>query len=479
MWSRALLRLACLLAILFVSACAGRPREVAPAIATTALPLSSIRFHASYPATLLYALDGAAGESNRDAGYRAWLVGDEPAPWLDAYAERRRAWGEAVRPDPGGGAPAFDVCGWEARELDEAIRCIENVVGPEDRDIATRALREADRRLRGRWSEVGPRITGLLPVLERALRSPKATALLDQLRRESALPADVPLRFEVVLVAKPPGDHTYARQAGVFLVHEVGSQDPAEEILPIAFHEIAHLAHAMSPRRQEMERAFLAYGEQGWLAANVWDEVVATAFGNGLAGEQLDPGFRAERRFYSDRWVDRLGRALYREWRGGLDVRLGPDLAGTLARLVEREWPEGDRALGRFLWYVNVHAPDRDIARLALRGVAYRSASRMTPIDDALPAGPDQPSWAPHYVLITADELARRESLLARAGITRGSWEEPLARGEAAVFRHDDTGGAVFVVVARTGAALGGAASAFTKRSRMVPPGWTALSPVP
>ena len=66
---------------------------------------AEIRFSAQYPATLLYALDGAAGVRNRDEGYRRWLVGEEVPEWLTAYAARRPRWGQTIRPDAGGGAP--------------------------------------------------------------------------------------------------------------------------------------------------------------------------------------------------------------------------------------------------------------------------------------------------------------------------------------------------------------------------------------
>jgi hypothetical protein len=438
---------------------------------------ASVRFLAGYPATLFYALDAAAGERNRDVGYRAWLVGDEPAPWLAAYAERRQAWNESTRPDHGGGASTFDICGWEARELEDAIRCVEAALGEQDRRVAVDALREADRRLRPRWTEIGAHIVDLVPALEQELRRPTSQALLRTLRNTAGLSDDAVLHFNVVLVAKPPGAHSFARQAGQFLVHEVRPDETVGHLLAIAFHEIAHLAHFMSPRREEMERAFLPLGDSGKLAGNVWDEVVATAFGNGLAASRLDPEFRVSRSFYSDPWIDALGRALYREWQAGLAVRLGAELARHLTQLVDREWPENRRPLARYLWYVTVYAQERALLRDVLPGVEFRGAARTTPIIDALPPGPKVPPWAPRLALITVAELARRESLAARAGIPPKSWDAALADSDAAVFRHDDADGVVvLVIVARGANALRLALPAFVQFPHMVAAGWTPLA---
>lgn len=448
----------------------------APALRPTARVSSTIRFRAGYPATLLYALDAAAGERNRDAGYRAWFGADATAPWLAAYRERRRSWGEPVRPDHGGGAPAFEVCAWEAATLEEAIRCIEGVVPEPERPLAVAAIRAADQQLAPRWPELSAPLIAMQPALERELGAARAAALLRTLHREARLADDAALQFNVVLVAKPAGPHAYARQAGQYLVHEVGPDETVGALLAVAFHETAHLAHSMSPRRAAMERAFLGHGDSRLLAATVWDEVVATAFGNGLAAAQLDPAFRVDRAFYSDPWIDALGRALFREWQAGLDVRLGPELAAHLVQLVDREWPVDQRPLARYLWYVTIHVQDRALGREALRGVAYRSAARFSPIEDELPAGPDLPPWAPRLVLVTVDELVQRPALAARVAMPPASWNEALAAGPAAVYRHDDdAGGPVFVVVGRDVPALQAAVAAFVGLPRMVAPGWSAL----
>lgn len=466
-----------------VQACPTRPTSPVrnppnpPLPAPAAQTDSSIRFLAGYPATLLYALDAVAGERNRAAGYRQWLVGDERVPWLDAYAERRRGWGAAMRPDHGGGAPAFEVCGWETDEIEQAIRCIEGVVPAAERAVAVTAIREADSRLRPKWPELSRHMTAMLPELEEELRTTRAAGLFRTLRSEAGLVENVPLRFNVVLVAKPPGSRSFARQAGQFLVHEVSPDETVGGLLAIAFHEIAHLAHFMSPRREEMERAFLRHGDRGRIAANIWDEVVATAFGNGLAAEQIDPAFRIDRSFYSDRWVDNVGRALYREWKAAPSVRLGPELATRLVQLTDREWPEDQRPMSRYLWGVTIHAQDRALSRELLRGVDYRSASRMSPIDDAVPSGPELPPWAPRIVLMTVDELSRRPALVARAGIPPTSWEAALSGNDGAVFRHDDADGAlILVIVARSADALRTAAHAFARLPRMVAAGWTPIS---
>lgn len=437
-------------------------------------PPSSLTFVATYPATLLYALDGAAGERNHDEGYRAWIVGDAEPQWIQDYARRRKAWGARRRPDAGGGAPAFDVCGWTAPTLDEAIACLEDVVPEADRPTLRTALREADKMLSPKWPEIEAHLATLMPELEAKLASPDAAYLTRILRREASLPDETPIHFQTVLVGKPPGSHSYARQTGEYLLHEVDEKDTAGSLLGTAFHEMAHLVHSMSPVRNAFEEEFMPLGDHGRLAANVWDEVVATAFGNGLAAEKFDPSFSAKSSFYADAPIDALGHALYENWKAGVDVRLDRALAERLTEWVDTSWPTDENSVGRYLWTVTVSAQDRTALEGALEGVRYRAASRTRPIDDRIAAAAGFPPWSPRVVLATSADLVAHPALVARVTMPAGSWEPALDGHRGAVFRRTESDGTIlFVVVAPDVTALRIAMPAFTRLPRMVDEGWT------
>lgn len=445
---------------------AGRP--------ATPSPSSRLEFVAGYPATLLYALDGAAGLSNHDAGYRRWLLGNEAPAWLEAYAARRDVWSRRRQSDAGGGAAAFDLCGWTATSVDELKTCLRDVVPARDRTILTTAIDEADRLLQPKWPAIEARFASLMPALSAALATDHAAELFRTLRREASLSDDTKLRFKVVLVGKPQSDHSYARQAGEHLVHEVDENTEAGSLLGVAFHEIAHLAHHMSPARRSFERAFMDLGDSGKLAAAVWDEVVATAFGNGLAAEVFDPEFRLERSFYDDEWIDVLGRALYVEWKAGRDVRLGSGLAGDLTRLVDSNFPPERRSISRLLWYVTVTADDQAALDGAFDGIPVRSGYRKAPIDDTMAAPPDLPPWGSRVALATVDQLAAHPALVKRVGMTEGSWTSALAADDTAVFRRTEQDGTLlFVVVAKDEPTLVKAMPSFARRPRIVDEGWT------
>jgi hypothetical protein len=433
-----------------------------------------MKFVATYPATLLYALDGAAGLRNHDPGYRAWLVGNERPGWLADYAAHRDSWQGVVRDDAGGGAPTFDVCGWTTQTLEETRKCLDDVVPWTEHAILEKALDEADQRLSPKWPAIEAHLTSLTAELARSLATQTAGELFQKLRREASLSDDTPLRFNVVVVGKPPSNHSYARQVGGYLVHEAGGDETSGGLLGVAFHEMAHLAHHMSPERPALDRSFLALGDSGRLAANVWDEVVATAFGNGLAAEAFDPAFRVGESFYADEHLDAVGRALYLEWKAGLDVRLGPSLAKDLTRLVDANWSPDERPVGRYLWYVAISAEAQSTLAGALDGIDARSAYRTQPIDDAMAAPSGLPPWAPRVVLATVDELVAHRNLVARTGIPEGSWTSAVDAHRAAAFRRTDPDGTLlFVIVAKDPESLGKAMPDFARLGHMVEDGWT------
>jgi len=138
-----------------------------------------IRFDVSagYPATLLYALDGAAGERNHDPGYRDFLLGTgsaEPS-WLVDWRERRPRWSRFVD-DADGGRQPFRVCSYESQSVESLKDCLAKNVEPGDVPIIGAALREADRLLRPRFDSLATKLANDVKEIDRLLTGPERAA---------------------------------------------------------------------------------------------------------------------------------------------------------------------------------------------------------------------------------------------------------------------------------------------------------------
>ncbi|MBF2054085.1 MAG: hypothetical protein IGS03_11585 [Candidatus Sericytochromatia bacterium] len=102
---------------------------------------------------------------------------------------------------------------------------------------------------------------------------------------------------------------------------EVRENAPVQQQIPVVLHELCHYLFKRSSRADEARRlqAFLAADNtaEGMAAYHLLDEVLATAIGNGLAGQRLLSAteFEALRQrpgaFYNDDWIDPLAKALY------------------------------------------------------------------------------------------------------------------------------------------------------------------------
>lgn len=458
------------LGALFVG-CSGAPAPVTVRSANVGgSPVASpsgatISVSAAYPATLFYALDAASGVRNRDPGYRAWIHdGDTPPAWLTAYTDARRRW-TATTEDAGGGELVIERCARRSTTTADAVRCMKTVVPAEDHPVLDRAVAEADARVSAHYAAAAVRLEGMAHEMKRGLSSQDAAALFHTLRHEASLADDAPLRFEVVLVAKPPGAHSFAVQAGESLVHETGPEETSGSLLGVVFHEIAHLAHHQSPARRAMEEAFVALGDDGLFAAGLWDEVVATAFGNGLAAERFEAGFSPERPMYADARVSRVGAALYRHWRAGGDVVLGPELAAWLTRAANDAVPPRERRLGDLMWSVVATAEERAPLDRFLRAVPYRSASRRRPLVAPLEAEDRDMISATRVTFATVADLSRHPALFQHFALAP---TDVLAGAPARIVRRKSAGPLELLVVGADADALAGAADSLAKQP--VPP---------
>ncbi|MEO8182801.1 MAG: hypothetical protein ABI895_28550 [Deltaproteobacteria bacterium] len=257
--------------------------------ATAAAPPLVFQVSARYPATLLYALDRVASSRGADERYRRWLFGDAATPpWFDAYATRRASW-HTTRDSGDGYYDAYAACSYGVDTVDALVECARALLDESALEVARAALQQTDALLRQRWVELEPVLSLRQRELEALTSGAQGSDLARVLAKAAQLPQGKQLSFEVVLVARPRSAVARANQSGSYLVVEMVDERPASRQAYVLFHELAHLAARHAPGRNALERAFIGRGLPGLVAANLWNEAFATAFGNGLAARELDP----------------------------------------------------------------------------------------------------------------------------------------------------------------------------------------------
>ena len=201
-------------------------------------------------------------------------------------------------------------------------------------DLALRSavLRPPDRKSLGRAVDHFRRRLG--PVLRRSLhleayaarirswqqRRPVAP-FLDRLARFLHAPDGPPLEFVLHPVwLAPDATETRATVVDDHAALEVREGLGLRGVVDVGVHELVHRLEERMPRdvRLRLEQAFLSAPEAevdgtfAVAAANLWQEGLATALGQGLAAEQLFPeDFSRERAWYQDPGYDGFAKLLY------------------------------------------------------------------------------------------------------------------------------------------------------------------------
>jgi hypothetical protein len=450
------------------------PIALAAALALADAPTFDVV--AEYPATLVHALDAAAGVPHHGSGYREWLLGtsDADPDWMRAYRQRRPTWTSNVDDGDGPYEP-YTRASYDAKTVDDLLERIGKILSGDDLAAARAAIVGADKLLAPRWSAEAAKLAAFGGELREALTNEKARALVARLRAACGLAADAPLRFRVVLVAQPKATRNSASTEGDHLVMEVPDGSRATREAPIAFHEMTHFAARRSPGRRALEDAFAPFGEAGVVAANYWDEAFATAFGNGIVASALDPQFAESAPLYAVPAIDAIGRGLWEKWKTS-DVALGAPLAATLVEIVGRVWPR-ERWTLRDLWMrCEVMADDRAIVQAFFQRVLPSSLSAQTPVPASLVRPPRPPEKVPRIVFLAKDALASKPDLLKAMGLDAS---DAAAHADPASihFGKDEDGVPLALVVARDADALVAAASALEGSGKIPPAGWSPLAP--
>lgn len=435
---------------------AAPPKAAPPAVATAAEsePQHGIEVIAPYPASLVYALDGAIGEIRHAAGYDA-LLGLAPLErpsWLVAYRDVRAPLRGKEEDDDGWYSP-FTRCSYVARGLDDFLRCTRPIV----LDAAPRieqAIREADARMSPRWASIEPELRTFGDKLATAVEGKHADDLLLRLRGISAIGADVPLNFRVVLVAKAPGGKNYAHQEGAFLVLEVSKELRPERSAAIVYHEIAHLAFHRSRGVDELEKALAAEGERGVVAGNLWEEGLASAFGNGIAAAKVDPRFHEADAMYADPAIDGMGHVLYRrlleEGQGGEKVVLGAPLAKMLVQALDDAWPKSRWRIHDVLQRVVIFSETQELARTFGDHARTIASYAKSPLGDDLDRAPKAPPGTPRFVIASLPALLAAKSMMGELGVSAADLQARLKGAKAVVrWTYDAAGVPVVLLVGR------------------------------
>jgi hypothetical protein len=460
-----------LLAATLVACVTNDARRAPPAAAPpTVAPL---RVTANYPATLLWALDGAAGLPNHARGYEAWLGFQENDPRLASFRERRPKWIERKGNPQDPSLDPFLSCGLETAELAGVATCLRRALPPPDAAIAEDAVAQADAGLRPRWTALAADLNARVEPVRELLRGHAIASAIAALRAAASLPDTAVLASSVVFVANPDPNGSRATLVGTTDVLEIDHRSSPAEQTGIVAHEITHVAVAQSPRTKDVEPALAGHGVAGVIAAAEWNEAFASAFGNGWVVSQLQPGLSDTRSLYGVPIVDALAHGLVRQWAAGARPELGAPLAQQLIAAMRDAPPERWSVADVFARSVAFSGDDSVAAAFqdaASRVWAYR--------DTPLPADAERPAVAPPLApmiyFATLDELAVRGSLLGALGLTEDEAKDHVASSPATIYWRESGGVPVVLVVARDAASLRAAASWLAASPHLPPAGWSA-----
>ncbi len=432
------------------------------------------RVSAAYPATVLYALDRAS--SPADERYVRWLFGDaQPPDWFVGYEARRGTW----RGSAGSGdtqADAYAACGYGAETLEALLECATPLLSAADLELARTALQNAAGVLQPAWLE-------LQPVLQRGqhelqqLTSGEVGERMGQFLLQAAqLPLDQPLSFEVVLVARPSGGRvSRARQSDRHLVLELGADQAAASRVHIVFHELAHLAAQRAPRREELEQAFVGRGLPGLLAANLWNETFATAFGNGLVARAFDPRAPGERPLYENSAIDALARAVWSSWEAGVRPTLDARFSEQMLQALASAWPRERWRPADLLARVMVLSDDEAAGAALRQGIRPSWLHQEVPLPAELPPPAGSSRRTPLLIAATLDTLQRRPDVMLRFELDPREVTLEVTRHGASLYWLAGDDDVRLLIAAPDRDALRDAARSFAGLQPLPEPGWTAL----
>jgi hypothetical protein len=424
----------------------------------------------------VHALDRLAAIPRADPTFLAWFDAQAEQPeWLERYRLERASWRRQV--DTGSGAiEPVRAAAFAAATIEDLRLAWEELLDGRERATALLALRRADEQFQSSWKEIEPALRAMAAGLEAELSGPVAESLYRELAVATHLAAHPTCSLDVVLVARPPGVPCSALHEGPFLVLECAPLTPTRELLAALFHELAHVAVERGGTGAEVERGCVGRGRSGLLAANLWNEVFATAFGNGRAAAAF--GATTDRPWYDMPAVDALARALCREWQRGDPPSIGEQFAARMQRLVDEHWPRERWSVQEVCFRYCGYAEEPEVLRVAARDLGASLSISTCPLDGSLARPAHAPPTCPRLVLATHARLSALGSRLDRWGIDWQDWRERSREQPFLAHVGSDADDLpVIVIGAPSETELPEAVRAFARLARMPEAGWVQLAP--
>ena len=378
----------------------------------------TLQVQASYTATLVYALDGAIGTPRHNPGYLDWLLGPGLGlpSWLLEYQQRRAELATLVDDGRGPHEPYLRAA-YEADNLDDLLLRLQQQLAPELYSVVHKALLQADRHLSGRWPPMQRMLDDGCRSLQELLESEGGKQVL----RELALTTDVDpveLDAQVLLIAKPTSSLSFAHHQGGTILLEWSPTEDSRKNAGLLFHELAHLALHRSQASEQVEQSLAGVDQVGIVAANYWNEVWATTFGNGYAAWKLNPAFNLDDSFYNHPAIDALARDLFLRTLPHRALELDATFAQDLLETMQAVWPT-PRWRMKDLFFRHVSMGDSaDVLRNFSQRMQSAWASGRAPLVNAWHRPAHAPPHAPRVLLATLASLTTKAPLLRELNLS-------------------------------------------------------------
>ena len=421
------------------------------------------------------------------------------SPWFDDWVQRPPTWLKEyraaytrLRRSPyythtiGRGFEAQLYCSYDDRSIPELIECLQRLATLSDAQAIKVAVENVDRRMRPQWVKHKGRLDAFARSMQTVLDSPGSAELMSQLRWFYDLEPSKHLDLILVLALIPPHGPKYkggGNQFDAFMTLGVNLDQTPSKHAQTFFHELAHLAHRHTRYEESFDLGLAAGGTAGSIARSYADEAIASAFGQGLAAERLEPEFDpAKAVFYHHPAIDRIGRGLYQYWRDDRSIRYGNAFGQQLARITLQSYPPTAWTFADYLSRcVLLHTHDQviTILRSTLRprvSVFKRWVLTVETIPD---------SYAYHLykselilVILPESEMAKRPKMLEQFGTTKSAMHAFLSKHKGGYFWNPDTGKWPLLLITGRDAnqMLRSTQSLFSRARKIKPiPGWHAI----
>ena len=433
-----------------MAACGGEQRRESPLMSRSATPrqraLPVFEVLAPYTASMLHGVEHADPEHEENR------VAEGLPAMLRAFQARSPNW---LRSPYHQHIDATFVphraCAYRDVPFETFLECVRRVLPARDAGFALEALRAYHVLAAQQWRQWSGYLGPIARELSRKVQGREGQELSEILFGAAGVdPFKLP-RFQIVLVRQPPGSRLLGAREERTLVLAIGGDRSVASLAETAFHELAHYAVQYSSRVERIEIEFQNFGDIGAIAANHWNEALATAFGQGLAASRLNPRFCFQRSMYGNETVDALAHALYLVWRGDPYLELGPTFARRFVNIAKESWPPNKWQRSDFLARAEVYAPSSGALDTFQDRMRAQRFWGRAPIPAHFSRDPQAPPMVARIILATPGDLKAAPWVTQSLGITADDLRrQPGHTGKAELWRRQPNGARLILVLGRT-----------------------------